>query len=109
MLDVGNAPTGVKAVVGGKESNERKEVKDRFGRFNEGLEDIEALHLTATLEKEGGNELRNRLKDEVNRMVVPTYAKFAQKHKDREFSKNPSKYFKYDADQLQERLDIIFG
>ncbi|KAH8918978.1 hypothetical protein BT69DRAFT_1285242 [Atractiella rhizophila] len=109
MLDVGNAPTGVKAVVGGKESNERKEVKDRFGRFNEGLEDIEALHLTATLEKEGGNELRNRLKDEVNRMVVPTYAKFAQKHKDREFSKNPSKYFKYDADQLQERLGIIFG
>jgi exocyst complex component 7 len=56
-------------------------VKDRFGRFNERLEEVESLHRVARLEVgEGGKEMRAKLREEVGRMVVPTYAKFAARN-----------------------------
>jgi len=74
---------GIKAGIGavkGSGGTERRDTKDRFVRFHEALEEVEGLHQAAKID-EGEVELRERLKGEVERMVVPTYAKFVQRHR----------------------------
>jgi exocyst complex protein 7 len=88
LLDAGfaeqsGAAGALKAGLGavkGAGGTERRETKDRFVRFHEALEEVEGVHQAARFE-EGEVELRERLKGEVERMVVPTYAKFVQKHR----------------------------
>jgi hypothetical protein len=84
------------AVVGAGSSSggaaaerERREVKDRFTRFQEALSDVESLHRAAALDPSEA-DMRQRLKDEVSRMVCPTYAKFHSRHQKGEFSKSQS-------------------
>ncbi|KPV77764.1 uncharacterized protein RHOBADRAFT_41762 [Rhodotorula graminis WP1] len=99
----GALKAGLGAVKGGG-GTERRETKDRFVRFHEALEDVEALHHQARFE-EGEAELRERLKGEVERMVVPTYAKFVQRHRKDNYS---TKYLKLDADGLEAKIRAIF-
>ncbi|GAA6058460.1 hypothetical protein JCM3770_002734 [Rhodotorula araucariae] len=99
----GALKAGLGAVTGGG-GTERRETKDRFVRFHEALEDVEALHAQARFE-EGEAELRERLKGEVERMVVPTYAKFVQRHRKDNYS---TKYLKLDADGLEAKIRAIF-
>jgi exocyst complex protein 7 len=88
LLDAGfaeqtGAAGAIKAGIGavkGTGGTERRETKDRFVRFHEALEEVEALHVHARID-ENDLELRERLRSEVERMVVPTYAKFVQKHR----------------------------
>lgn len=125
----GALKAGLGAVKGGG-GTERRETKDRFVRFHEALDDVEALHHQARFE-EGEAELRERLKGEVERMVVPTYAKFVQRHRKDNcaspllLSRSPSgcarseltlhplrsdssKYLKLDADGLEAKIRAIF-
>ena len=74
---VGAIKAGIGAVKGG---GDKRENKDRFLRFQDALEEIELIHSTARL-SEGDSELRERLKGEVERMVVPTYSKFLARHR----------------------------
>ncbi|KAG0152288.1 hypothetical protein CROQUDRAFT_649657 [Cronartium quercuum f. sp. fusiforme G11] len=98
----------VKSALPGQQAGaERREVKDRFGRFNDAFEEVVNLHNLAQFDKADA-EMRERLRDEIERMVVPTYAKFAQRHEGGQFSKHPSKYLKHTAEQLGERLDKLF-
>ncbi|BGP48838.1 exocyst complex component exo70 [Rhodotorula kratochvilovae] len=99
----GALKAGLGAVTGGG-GTERRETKDRFVRFHEALEEVEALHAQARFE-EGEAELRERLKGEVERMVVPTYAKFVQRHRKDNYS---TKYLKLDADGLEAKIRAIF-
>lgn len=62
-------------------------VCSRFVRFHDAFEEVEGLHQTARLD-EGEAELRERLKGETLRMVVPTYTKFIAKHQAGDFSKS---------------------
>ena len=80
---VGAIKAGIGAVKGG---GEKRENKDRFLKFQDSLDDIESLHHSAKLSEED-SELRERLKGEVERMVVPTYSKFLARH-NAEFSKS---------------------
>ncbi|KAK9899473.1 hypothetical protein P389DRAFT_78 [Cystobasidium minutum MCA 4210] len=112
LMDVGmsgdhhhGASTSLKNVIGVGGNNEKKDTKDRFGRFNEALEDVEALHRIARLDR-NETDLRERVKDEVVRMCVPTYASFVKRHDN--FSKNPSKYLRVDPAGLQARLESLF-
>ncbi|SGY14202.1 BQ5605_C010g06099 [Microbotryum silenes-dioicae] len=113
LLDAGLEQSGaagaIKAAVkgGGGGGNERAQTKDRFLRFGDGLQEVENLHAVAKLD-EGEQELKERLKGEVERMIVPTYTKFLAKHRNGDFSKNPEKYLKLDADQLEARIQAIF-
>jgi exocyst complex component 7 len=82
------------AVVGAGSSSgavaaerERRDVKDRFVRFQEALNEVESLHRAAALDPSEA-DMRQRLKDEVSRMVCPTYAKFYSRHQKGEFSKS---------------------
>ncbi|KAI5475476.1 exocyst complex component, exo70 subunit [Pseudohyphozyma bogoriensis] len=109
-IDQSGAAGAIKAGIGavaGKGGGEKRETKDRFVRFHDSFEEVEQLHQSAKLD-EGEAELRERLKGEVTRMIVPTYSKFLARHRNGEFSKNPSKYLKIDAEQLTVRLDAIF-
>ncbi|BGP16810.1 hypothetical protein JCM10213_004658 [Rhodosporidiobolus nylandii] len=112
LLDAGfaeqsGAAGALKAGLGavkGAGGTERRETKDRFVRFHEALEEVEELHRVAKWE-EGEVELRERLKGEVERMVVPTYAKFVQRHRKDNYS---TKYVRLDADGLEAKIRQIF-
>ncbi|GAA5839096.1 hypothetical protein JCM11251_003675 [Rhodosporidiobolus azoricus] len=112
LLDAGfaeqsGAAGALKAGLGavkGAGGTERRETKDRFVRFHEALEEVEVLHAGARWE-EGEVELRERLKGEVERMVVPTYAKFVQRHRKDNYS---TKYVRLDADGLEAKIRQIF-
>ncbi|KWU44036.1 hypothetical protein RHOSPDRAFT_18615 [Rhodotorula sp. JG-1b] len=112
LLDAGfadqtGAAGAIKAGIGavkGTGGTERRETKDRFVRFHEALEEVEALHAHARID-ENDLELRERLRSEVERMVVPTYAKFVQKHRKDNYS---SKYVRLDADGLEAKIRSFF-
>lgn len=91
LLDAGTeqstAAGAIKAAVKGGASTERRETKDRFVRFFDAFEEVESLHHAARLDA-NEHELRERLKDEVDRMVVPTYSKFLARHRHGDFSKS---------------------
>ncbi|GAA5917741.1 hypothetical protein JCM5296_000956 [Sporobolomyces johnsonii] len=112
LLDAGlaeqsGATSAIKAGIGavkGTGGTERRDTKDRFVRFHEALEEVEALHQAARL-AEGEVEMRERLKGEVERMVVPTYAKFVQRHRKDNYS---AKYVRLDAEGLEAKIRSIF-
>ncbi|GAA6058929.1 hypothetical protein JCM10212_002881 [Sporobolomyces blumeae] len=107
LADQSGATSAIKAGIGavkGAGGTERRDTKDRFVRFHEALDDVEALHGVAKLDH-GEVELRERLKGEVERMVVPTYAKFVQRHRKDNYS---TKYVKLDAEGLEAKIRSIF-
>ncbi|GAA6014027.1 hypothetical protein JCM8202_005117 [Rhodotorula sphaerocarpa] len=112
LLDAGfaeqtGAAGAIKAGIGavkGSGGTERRETKDRFVRFHEALDEVEALHQHAKVD-ENDVELRERLRSEVERMVVPTYAKFVAKHRKDNYS---SKYVRLDADGLEAKIRSFF-
>ncbi|KAK4700095.1 RNA-binding protein NOB1, partial [Phenoliferia sp. Uapishka_3] len=107
-IDQSGVAGGIKAGISSlKGGDEKRETKDRFVRFHDAFEEVESLHAAAKLD-EGEQELRERLKGEVERMIVPTYTKFLARHRNGEFSKNPSKYLKLDVEQLVVRMESIF-
>ena len=87
MSDHHGASSSLKNVIGVGGNNEKKDTKDRFGRFNEALEEIEHLHRIARLDR-NESDLRERVKDEIVRMCVPTYTSFVKRHDN--FSKSES-------------------
>lgn len=98
----------VKSALPGQHAGaERRDVKDRFGRFNEAFEEVMLLHQAANIAS-NDPDLKDQLRNEIERMIMPTYAKFTQRHEGGQFSKNPAKYLKFSAEQLEERLDGLF-
>lgn len=90
-LDQSGAAGAIKAGIGAVKGvgTERRELKDRFLRFNDAFAEIESLHAIGRLD-EGEAELRERLKGEVERMIIPTYTKFLARHRNGDFSKSES-------------------
>lgn len=100
LMDAGVEQSVLKSAIG-VGNTEKKDTKDRFGRFNEALEEIESLHKLARLDKNEHN-LRERVRDEVIRMCVPTYTRFVQKHENFSKSKSRSRLF------VQAKADYAF-
>lgn len=87
-IDQSGVAGGIKAGISSlKGGDEKRETKDRFVRFHDAFEEVESLHQAAKLD-EGEQELRERLKGEVERMIVPTYTKFLARHRNGDFSKS---------------------
>ncbi|PLW50127.1 hypothetical protein PCASD_01797 [Puccinia coronata f. sp. avenae] len=98
----------VKSALPGQHAGaERRDVKDRLGRFNDAFEEVMLLHQAANIAS-NDPDLKDQLRNEIERMIMPTYAKFTQRHEGGQFSKNPSKYLKFSTEQLEERLDGLF-
>ncbi|CAE6449936.1 unnamed protein product [Rhizoctonia solani] len=82
-------------------------IKDKFARFYEALEEIAERHRYARVLADD-EEGRDKLQEEVVRLVIPALQRFTQKHRDKEFSKNPSKYIKLSPEEVERQLRGLY-
>lgn len=62
----------VKSALPGQHAGaERRDVKDRFGRFNEAFEEVMLLHQAANIAS-NDPDLKDQLRNEIERMIMPT-------------------------------------
>ncbi|KAF8878668.1 Cullin repeat-like-containing domain protein [Gymnopilus junonius] len=67
----------------------KAQAKEKFTRFFDVLEEVVERHRFArVLEEEEERRGRGEMGDEIVMLVVPSFARFVQKQKDKEFSKN---------------------
>ncbi|KAG8682327.1 hypothetical protein FRC08_015019, partial [Ceratobasidium sp. 394] len=83
-------------------------IKDKFGRFFEALEEVAERHRYARVLAED-LEGKEKLQEEVVRLVIPALQRFTQKHRDKEFSKNPSKYIKLTPEEVERQLRGLYA
>ncbi|KAJ3006892.1 UNVERIFIED_CONTAM: Exocyst complex component 7 [Siphonaria sp. JEL0065] len=93
------------ALVKTLSKQQREQIKDRFKNFNTEVESMYATQKGYTI---ADPELRNTIMKEVKDVLVPLYAHFQERYMTIEFSKNPSKYIKYDKTTLDAVLDGFF-
>ncbi|KAF9460272.1 exocyst complex component, exo70 subunit [Collybia nuda] len=90
-----------------KEKTNKAATKEKFTRFFDLLEEVKERHKLAKV-MEDDAEGRETIGDEVVKLVIPSLQRFTQKHRDKEFSKNPQKYIKMSADVVETQLKGIF-
>ncbi|KAJ3092877.1 Exocyst complex component 7 [Quaeritorhiza haematococci] len=84
---------------------QREIVKDKFKDFNTDFEDtMKAQKAWAVPDA----ELRAALIKDVKQVLLPMYGRFYDRYNQIEFSKNPTKYMKYDKQSLGAALDKFF-
>ncbi|KIS70687.1 uncharacterized protein UMAG_01845 [Mycosarcoma maydis] len=94
-------------LIGVGSGSEKNQVKDRFARFYEALEDLERLHRAYPVNRED-HELKERLTRDVTRLVCPMYARFLAKHKASDFTKNPSKHIRMTEQEVEDKIASLF-
>ncbi|CAE6424142.1 unnamed protein product [Rhizoctonia solani] len=82
-------------------------IKDKFARFYEALEEIAERHRYARVLADD-DEGRDKIQEELVRLVIPALQRFTQKHRDKEFSKNPSKYIKLSPEEVERQLRGLY-
>ncbi|THU88895.1 hypothetical protein K435DRAFT_729547 [Dendrothele bispora CBS 962.96] len=81
--------------------------KEKFTRFYDLLDEVLERHRMAPV-LEDDEESREQIGSDVIKFVIPSLKAFTQKHKEKEFSKNPQKYIKMPADEVENRLKSIY-
>ncbi|KAN0136078.1 Cullin repeat-like-containing domain protein [Lactarius tabidus] len=81
--------------------------KEKFTRFFDLLEEIKERHQLARVLEDDG-EQRVMLEDEVVKLVVPSLQRFTQKMREKEFSKNPSKYIKMTPEEVEAQIRSFY-
>ena len=94
-------------LIGVGSGSEKNQVKDRFAKFYEALDDLERLHRAYPVSRED-HELKERLRRDVTRLVCPMYARFLAKHKASDFTKNPSKHIRMTEQEVEEKIASLF-
>lgn len=93
---------------------QREVVKDKFKGFNGDIEEmfksqkswaIPGISLLNLLDP----DLRATILKEIKGVLLVLYTRFYERYQTIEFSKTPTKYIKFDKDQLEELLDKFFG
>jgi len=85
----------------------RTATKERFTRFFDLFEEVKERHRIArVLEEE--REGRQQLAEEVVKLVVPSLQRFTQRNREKEFSKNPSKYIKMSAEEVESQIRSFY-
>ncbi|KAF7966561.1 hypothetical protein HWV62_37859 [Athelia sp. TMB] len=92
---------------GAKGGMNKAATKERFTRFFDLLEEITERHRMARV-LEDDDEGKDTVGEEVVKLVVPSLQKFTQKNREKEFSKNPQKYIKMSADEVETRLRSFY-
>ncbi|KAI8878474.1 Exo70 exocyst complex subunit [Backusella circina FSU 941] len=93
---------GLKTSMG---SGERQLVKERFKSFNTEFEEIsKAQQMYAIPDM----ELRNQVIRGVKNVLVPMYGRFLDKYQGTDFTKNPSKYIRYDKEKIDRTISHLF-
>ncbi|KAJ9478091.1 Exocyst complex component EXO70 [Pseudozyma hubeiensis] len=94
-------------LIGVGSGSEKNQVKDRFAKFYEALDDLERLHRAYPVSKED-HELKDRLRRDVTRLVCPMYGRFVAKHKASDFTKNPSKHIRMTEQEVEDKIAGLF-
>ncbi|KAF5356560.1 hypothetical protein D9758_008232 [Tetrapyrgos nigripes] len=81
--------------------------KEKFTRFYDLLEEVLERHKIAPV-LEDDDESREQIGSDVLKFVIPSLKAFTQKHREKEFSKNPQKYIKMSAEEVESRLKGIY-
>ncbi|KAH9965551.1 exocyst complex component exo70 subunit [Lactifluus volemus] len=81
--------------------------KEKFTRFFDLLEETKERHQLARVLEEDSDQ-REMLEDEVVRLVVPSFQRFSQKMREKEFSKNPSKYIKMTPEEVEAQIRSFY-
>ncbi|KAF8491339.1 exocyst complex component exo70 subunit [Russula emetica] len=81
--------------------------KEKFTRFFDLLEETKERHQLARV-LEDDDEQREMLEDEVVKLVVPSLQRFTQKMREKEFSKNPSKYIKMTPEEVEAQIRSFY-
>ncbi|KAG9023694.1 hypothetical protein FRB95_012625 [Tulasnella sp. JGI-2019a] len=86
----------------------KSETKEKFGSFFDSLEEAAERHRFARVL---GDDPRGRegLADDVVRLVIPALSTFLQKYKDKDFSKNPSKYIKATPEEVEKTIRNFYA
>ncbi|TPX33934.1 hypothetical protein SeMB42_g07417 [Synchytrium endobioticum] len=97
-------------IIGGKidkalSDPQRKIIKEKFRTFNETFEDLYKAQKSYAIPD---TDLRAQIVKEVRQIIVPLYDRFYERYSQTGFSKNTSKYIKFDRQALDEALDKFF-
>jgi len=84
---------------------ERSTIKEKFTGFNKELEDIHRIQKAFAIPDV---ELRETLREDNKKFVLPFYAAFLKRYKNAHFTKNPDKYIKYSEQDLVRIIDGFF-
>ncbi|KAF8886743.1 exocyst complex component exo70 subunit [Infundibulicybe gibba] len=90
-----------------KEKSGKTATKEKFNRFYELLDEVLERHRSSKLLEDdpAGREL---IGADIIKLIVASLEKFTQKHREKEFSKNPSKYIKMSPEAVQTQLQNIY-
>ncbi|RIB02778.1 Cullin repeat-like-containing domain protein [Gigaspora rosea] len=86
-------------------SNERQTVKEKFKNFNTEFDELYKAHKGYAMPDP---ELRNQVIRDIRGVLIPMYNRFLEKHQQSEFSKNPTKYIRYDSATLESIVNRLF-
>ena len=84
---------------------DRQIIKDKFANFNKELDELAGIQKFFAVPD---TSLRDRLRKEIVKMVVPQYTAFHSKYLKISFSKNPEKYIKYSPVEVSSILEKFF-
>lgn len=84
-----------------------KGAKEKFTRFYDLLEEVVERHKLAPV-LEDDPISREEMCDDIVKLVVPSLQRFMQKHREKDFSRNPSKYIKLSAEGVEAQLKSIY-
>ncbi|KAF8067460.1 exocyst complex component, exo70 subunit [Lyophyllum atratum] len=90
-----------------KEKANKAATKEKFTRFFDLLEEVMERHKLAKVMEDDADG-RETLGEEVAKLVIPSLQRFSQKHRDKEFSKNPQKYIKMSTEAVETQLKSIY-
>ncbi|KAF5380112.1 hypothetical protein D9615_006243 [Tricholomella constricta] len=90
-----------------KEKINKAATKEKFTRFFDLLEEVMERHKLAKVMEDDADG-RETIGEEVVKLVIPSLQRFSQKHRDKEFSKNPQKYIKMSTDAVETQLKSIY-
>jgi len=82
-------------------------VKDQWSGFFDQLAEVAATHQTFPLNKQD-SELREKLADEVQNLIIPAFLRFSNRHQAAEFTKNPQKYIRATPDEVAQQIRSFF-
>ncbi|KAG6856157.1 hypothetical protein H0H87_007012 [Tephrocybe sp. NHM501043] len=90
-----------------KEKINKAATKEKFTRFFDLLEEVMERHKLAKV-MEDDEDGRETIGEEVVKLVIPSLQRFSQKHRDKEFSRNPQKYIKMSTEAVETQLKSIY-
>ncbi|KAJ7598627.1 Cullin repeat-like-containing domain protein [Mycena floridula] len=85
----------------------KSNAKERFTRFYDLLDEVVERHKIAPVLEDDPNG-RESMCEDITKLVVPSFQRFVQKHREKEFSKNPSKYIKLSPEGVEAQLKAIY-